>query len=883
MTDFPGERTFDLERIGAGLPFAAAVPELQRAASASGLAVVQAPPGTGKTTLAPPAVAQSLGAGAGGRVVVVQPRRVAARAAAQRLASLTGTALGELSGLTVRGQREVGARTVVEFVTPGVLVGRLLADPELAGTAAVILDEVHERGLEIDLLLGMLIELRQLREDLVLVAMSATLDAESFAGLMRDGIGAEVPIIDSPAELHPLEVRWAPARGQRLDERGVRREFLDHVAETTAEHHRRGLAQDPDLDALVFLPGAGEVARVAGRLREISSAEVLELHGRIPAAEQTAAVSGRPAGAPPRIVVSTALAESSLTVPGVRLVIDAGLSREPRRDALRRMSGLVTVSESKASGRQRAGRAARTGPGVVVRCFPESAWAAMPERSTPEMRTADLTSAALVLACWGAPGGEGLSLLDPPPARALEDAHRTLRGLEAIDDDGRPTPAGRNLARLPLDPRWARALLDGAQRVGERTAAEVVAAASDDHRAPDGDLGALLRRLRSGEDPGSRRWQHEARRLRSLVPSSGRSASSSWSAADPDAIGLVVGLAFPERIARRMDQRGEQWLLASGTRAGLPEGSALSTWPWLAVAEVTRASTSAAAGTGALIRSAAGIERETAQEAAGSLHTRGLSVRFQAGRATARDVEAIGAIELSSTPARPSPEQAMPAIRKALEREGTGLFDWSEAALQLRARLAACHRHLGAPWPGMDDASLARSASQWLGPELGALARGASIRSVDVTSALRRLLPWPAAARFDELAPQRLQVPSGSTHRLLWPEDWEPPEVALSEQEEHARREAGPGGQAPQPVVRVKLQECFGLRESPRLLDGRLPVLFHLLSPAGRELAITGDLASFWDGPYQQVRAEMRGRYPKHPWPEDPWSAPATARTTRRR
>lgn len=877
----------DLERLGAGLPFAQAVPRLREALAGPGVAVVEAPPGTGKTTLAPPAAALELGASADGRVVVVQPRRVAARAAAQRLAQLSGTRLGELSGLTVRGQREVGPDTAVEFVTPGVLIGRLLADPELRGTRAVVLDEVHERGLEIDLLLGMVLELRQLREDLALIVMSATLDAGSFRELIGEALGmAEVPLVDSRAVEHPLEVRWAPGAGPRLDERGVRREFLDHVARTAHREHERGLAQDPGLDALVFLPGAGEVAQVASRLRELSEAEVLELHGRIPAQEQNRAVAGREPGERARIVVSTALAESSLTVPGVRLVIDAGLSREPRRDAVRRMSGLVTVSASRASGRQRAGRAARTGPGTVVRCYDESAWAAMPERAVPAIRTADLTSAALVLSCWGTPGGEGMALLDSPAPRALADAHRTLRWLDALDEDLRPTGIGRRLAGLPLDPRWGRALLDGARAVGETMAAEIVAAVSDDHRSPDGDLAGLLRELRRGRHPGSQRWQREARRLRSLIertapePQADREPSRDAPADAQEALGLVVGLAFPERIARRMDDRGEQWLLASGTRAGLPSGSPLIHEQWLAVADVMRSQSSATAGTGALIRAAAGLERATAEQAAGRLHRRELSVRFVDGRARARDVESLGAIELAATPARPSPEQAAEAIGRALEEQGPALLELPEQALQLRARLAACHRHLGQPWPAMDDDSLGAQAQIWLGPELAALARGASVRSIDTVSALRRLLPWPEAARFEELAPQRLTVPSGASHRILWPQQWEPEDVALTDQEEHS----GSGrGQVPQPIVRVKLQECFGLAQSPRLLDGRLPVLFHLLSPAGRDLAITADLASFWSGPYREVRAEMRGRYPKHPWPEDPWSAQATARTNRRR
>ncbi|MFE7631966.1 helicase-related protein, partial [Kocuria sp. NPDC057446] len=514
---------FDLARIGAGLPVAGVLGEL-RAALAGGVAVVQAPPGTGKTTLVPPLTADLLHARAAGpapgpvsgRVVVTQPRRVAARSAARRLAHLTGTRVGGIVGHTVRGDRRTGARTLVEFVTPGVLLRRLLQDPGLPGTGAVVLDEVHERGLESDLLVGMLAEVRQLREDLVLVAMSATLDAPRFAALL--GGDAPAPVVDCPSALHPLTVRWAPAPGRRTDERGVTRPFLDHVAGTAADAHARALARDDATDALVFLPGAWEVAHVARRLREsCRGTEVLELHGRVAAAEQDRATAGRRPGDPPRVVVSTSLAESSLTVPGVRLVVDSGLSREPRRDAGRGMTGLVTVAASRAAAEQRAGRAARLGPGEVVRCYDERTWAAMPPHLTPELAAADLTGAALLLACWGAPGGRGLPLPDPLPAPALADALAVLHGLGALEADGRASATGRLLAAVPVDPRLARGLLDGARTVGPRAAAEVVAMVSDDHRPPGGDLTRLLAELRGGRAPDARRWAEETRRLERIV------------------------------------------------------------------------------------------------------------------------------------------------------------------------------------------------------------------------------------------------------------------------------------------------------------------------------------------------------------------------------
>ncbi|MFD1211979.1 helicase-related protein, partial [Arthrobacter sp. GCM10027362] len=455
---------FDLGVIGAGLTFARSLDGLAavlREGGPAGTAVVQAPPGTGKTTLVPPLVANLIAStavhrqGNSGRVVVTQPRRVAARAAARRLAALDASCLGDRAGYTVRGESRTARGTVVEFVTPGILLRRLLADPGLDGVAAVVLDEVHERGLETDLLLGMLAEVRQLRGDLMLVAMSATLDAPRFASLIgaSDG-GGPAPVVDCPSALYPLAVEWAPAAGPRLDERGVARAFLDHLADTAAAAHVDAVARDPGVDALVFVPGAREVSYVAARLRgRTGGTEVLQLHGQVDPAAQDRAVSGRGPGDAPRIIVSTALAESSLTVPGVRLVVDSGLAREPRRDAVRGMSGLVTVSCSRASAEQRAGRAARQGPGTVIRCYDQKTFAAAPAHATPEIAVADLTGAALALSCWGAPRGAGLSLPDLPPEAALEEAVRVLHDLGAVDADGRATGLGRTLARIPADPR----------------------------------------------------------------------------------------------------------------------------------------------------------------------------------------------------------------------------------------------------------------------------------------------------------------------------------------------------------------------------------------------------------------------------------------------
>jgi ATP-dependent helicase HrpB len=726
------------------------------------------------------------------------------------------------------------------MLTPGVLLRRLLAEPELPGVAAVVLDEVHERSLETDLLLGMLAEARQLREDLTVGAMSATLDAEAVAAVL-DGAA----VVEVPSPLHPLRTEHAPAPSSRLDARGVTREHLDHLARTAARAQR-----EEGCDALVFVPGAREVDETVARLQGlVDGVEALPLHGRLPAAQQDRATGGRRPGEPPRIVVSTALAESSLTVPGVHLVVDAGLSREVRRDRGRDMSGLVTVSASRAAIAQRAGRAARQGPGRAVRVFSEAELAGMPAQSPPEITAADLTDAALWLACWGTPRGEGLPLLTAPPAVEIRAAEETLRTLGLVDAEGRPTAAGRRTARLPVGVREARALLDGGA-----PAPDVVAAVSDDHRPVGADLPRLLAELRAGRAPGAERWRRERDRLARLA-----GVASAPGAVPAEQAGAVLALARPERIARRVAEGSRSYLLASGTRAALPEGSGLLGAQWLAVWEVQRAAGRAADGTGAVIRAAAPLSEQDALEHGAGLRREERTAVLEGGTVRARSRRVLGAIELSSTPVTATAEDTVPAVLSAVRERGLEALTWTDAATVLRSRLALVRRELGGPWPAMDEQSLLDSLDLWLAPQLSA--RTARLERIDLVGALRSLLPWPEASELDALVPERLPVPSGATARIDYPAPDEP---------------------AGRPVVAVKLQELFGLAETPRLVRGRVPVLFHLLSPARRPLAVTDDLRSFWDGPYREVRKEMRGRYPKHPWPEDPWTAPATSRTTRR-
>jgi ATP-dependent helicase HrpB len=504
---------------------------------------------------------------------------------------------------------------------------------------------------------------------------------------------------------------------------------------------------------------------------------------------------------------------------------------------------------------QRAGRATRQGPGAVIRCVDEGTYAAAPARPVPEIAVTDLADAALLLACWGAPGGEGLRMIDPLPAENLADATAVLHGLGAIDHEGRVTAEGRTLARIPADPRLARALRDGARSVGARLAAEVVALLGGDLRIAEADAAQALIALRGGRTPDARRWRSDADRLERMI------AATPGIRSDLDGVGLVIALAFPERIAHRVDRtaEGATFLLASGTRAAVR--GPLGAVEWLAVADVARASGRAAAGSGAIIRAASALTEAQIEKAASHLITDRVEAEFIGGRVQARRERRVGAILRSSAPVRASVAEGRDAVRRALRREGLSMFTWADTADALRRRLALLRHELGDPWPDVSDAGLLAALDAWLAPELDALAGGTPVGRVDLTSAIRRLLPWPDAVRLDDLVPDRLEVPTGSRIRVVYPPHDDP---------------------TSRPVIAVKLQECFGWAETPRLVDGRVPVLFHLLSPAGRPLAVTDDLASFWSGPYAQVRAEMRGRYPKHPWPEDPWAATPTRHTKNR-
>ncbi|MFD8902763.1 ATP-dependent RNA helicase [Streptomyces ardesiacus] len=914
------------------LPVRGALPALHDALEGHGTAVLVAPPGTGKTTLVPLALAGLLdGSDAPARrVVVAEPRRIAARAAARRMAWLLGERPGGRVGYTVRGERVVGPRARVEVVTTGVLLQRLQRDQELTGVDAVVLDECHERHLDADTAAAFLWDVRQaLRPELRLVAASATTDAQGWSRLLG---GA--PVVGATGVSYPVEVVWAPPARPVRPPHGMRVDpaLLAHVASVV----RRALAER-DGDVLCFLPGVGEISRVAGQLGAPGDVDVLQVHGRAPAAVQDAVLAP---GARRRVVLATSVAESSLTVPGVRVVVDAGLAREPRVDHARGLSALTTVRASRAAARQRAGRAGREAPGVVYRCWAEAEDARLPRFPAPEIKVADLTAFALQAACWGDPDASGLALLDPPPGGAMTAARSVLAAVGAVDAAGRATERGARLARLGLHPRLGRALLDAqelsaevSRRSGPRTSAaprgagagpaggSAAAAGGSAVRHPEGgtaraagadargvggsrrlpsgaggseagasgpagdrtrgcgtdgsrgagtevvaevvgllseeapreygdDLPGALRAARRGGDAYGARWRAEVRRLRGALE--GSSVGHGQGRAGDDALaGMVAALAFPERVARK---DGGSYLMVSGTRAELSEASALREARWIAVAVADRP-----VGRGhARVQLGAVVDEDVARLAAGALLTERDEVHWADGDVVARRVERLGAVELTVRPlADADPGLVRGALLEGLRREGFGLLRRSAGFDLLRKRLAFLRRHLGEPWPDVADEALLDRVDTWLEPELSRARRRADLGRIDASEALARLLPWASgeAARLDELAPERIAVPSGSRIRV----DYDDPE---------------------QPVLAVKLQEMFGLQRSPEVAG--VPLLVHLLSPAGRPAAVTADLASFWRDGYRGVRAELRGRYPKHPWPEDPATAEPTRHTKAR-
>ncbi len=798
-----------------------------------GLLVLVAPPGAGKTTLVPLALADVVD----GRIVVLEPRRVAARAAASRMAALVGERVGGTVGYSTRDDRKVSRGTRIEVVTEGILVRRLQRDPSLAGTDVVIFDEFHERNLVGDLSLAFSLETREaLRPDLHLAVMSATIDAGPIAALLG---GA--PVVESRGRLHPIETSYRP-RGDLADA------TEDVVAGT------RAALDEGDGDVLVFLPGAREIRQVRDALGEPAGVEVAELHGSLPPHEQDAALAPASAGRR-KVVLSTDVAESSITVPGVRAVVDLGLARRPAVDVGTGMTRLETVRVSQASADQRRGRAGRTAPGRCYRLWAERD--RLEPQSPPEIHSVDLTGFALELAAWGAAAPAELRLLDQPREHAWAEATRLLLDLGALDAGGRLTEHGRELADLPVHPRIAHMLVRG-RDAGLGWLAAGVGALLEDRDVLTGarrpaDIGVRLAALDGGGGAGVRRaGVRRARRERErLARALGIEADTRLAI---DRAGEVLVHAYPDRVAVQRGGRG-RFVHSNGRGAWVGEQDVLAGEPLLVVADVDDR------GDEARVQIAAAIDQQQlARAAPGAIVTEEVgSYDPERGDVVAERRTRVGAAILarSPLPADVAAEGLVEAITDAIRARGLELLPWDRDTTQLRARLGFLHRHIGDPWPAMDEDTLLDELGAWLGPFLGGVRRVADLRRVPLADALRSRVPYEVHRRIDELAPERLEVPSGSRIRL----DYTAGEV---------------------PALPVKLQEMFGAVETPRIAGGRVPVVVHLLSPAQRPLQVTQDLAGFWSGTYADVRAEMRGRYPKHPWPEDPTTATPTKRTKRR-
>jgi len=828
------------------LPIEPLLPALRETLAQGSAAVLEAPPGAGKTTLVPLALLDEPWL-AGRRIVMLEPRRLAARAAAARMASLLGETVGRRVGYRTRLDSKVGPGTRIEVVTEGILTRRLQADPGLEGVGLVIFDEFHERSLQADLGLALCLELQSLRPELRLLVMSATLDGEAVAALLG---GA--PRLTSPGRSFPVEVRHLGRPRDRLEP-------------ALAAAVRRALAEAPG-DLLAFLPGEAEIRRCEGLLLDEGlppEVEVIPLFGALTGERQDAAL--RPA-APGRrkVVLATAIAETSLTIEGVRIVVDGGLSRRARFDPAGGMSRLETGPVSRAAAEQRRGRAGRTAPGVCYRLWSEPEERALPAFERPEILQADLAPLALELAAWGADEAGDLAWLDPPPAAALAQARDLLRALGALDEAsdraGRITAHGRRMAALGVHPRLAHMLL-AAEGVDALLACELAALLSERDLlkgARDADLRLRVELLRgSGREAlpaGARLDEGLRRRCRQAAADWRRRLRLSGESAATEACGRLLALAYPERLAQRRGERPGAFRLAGGRGALLPGEDPLAAADWLAVGALDAAERDARIFLAAPITLA-----EIEQAFAEHIETREeVAWDEREGAVKALRQRRLGALVLEEKPLRrPAPEAVAAALLEALRRRGLEALPWTPAARQLQARVALLRRLEGPEaWPDWSDAALLEDLAGWLGPQLAGVTRLEAVQRLDLEAILAAGLDWTLRRRLDALAPTHLPVPSGNRHRLDYL-------------------------QGETPVLAVKLQEMFGATTSPRIAEGRVAVLLQLLSPAGRPLQVTGDLAAFWAGAYREVRAEMRGRYPKHPWPEDPLAAPATARTKR--
>lgn len=803
------------------LPIDATLPALADALAKGNSAVLVAQPGAGKTTRVPLALLGTPWRG-DGRIIVLEPRRLAARAAARQMAKLLGEEVGQTVGFRVRMESKVSGKTRIEVVTEGVFTRMLQDDPELSGVAAVLFDEFHERSLDADLGLALALDARALRPDLKILVMSATIDGARVSKLL-DG----APVIDSPGRTFPVDTIYTePDPLERLED-----QVTKAVLKAMREHEG---------SALVFLPGQGEIVRVAERLatRLPQNTDLAPLYGQLTPAEQDAAIHPSPAGRR-KIVLATSIAETSLTIEGVRIVVDSGFRRVPVYEPATGLTTLATIRVSRAGADQRRGRAGRTAPGVAIRLWNEGQTAALEAFETPEILSADLSGLVLDLAAWGVSDPKNLAFLDPPPAPAWAEAKALLTRLDAIDEEGRLTQAGKALAKLPLHPRLAHMVVAGAEDGDAETAAELAVLIGE--RGLGGDDTDLARRLDRFRTDRSRRAEDAramARRWSKLAGGSNK---------EPRDPGHHLARAFPDRVAQPAGPRG-RFRLANGRQAQVDETHSLAGAPFLVVADLTGSATQGR------IRSAAALDPADLETLFAHHITSETTLTFDpaSGAVRARRQRRLDALRLADEPAPVTDlERAAELLAEAaLKRPET--LPWSKDQKALRARATFLHQTLGEDWPDLSDAALAADPD-WLTPHITGETRLSAITADHLGQALDALLPWAKKQEIDRLLPSHFSAPSGSH----LPIDY-----------------AAENG----PALEIRVQELFGLDRHPAIANGRIPLLLVLLSPAHRPIQTTRDLPGFWRGSWKDVAKDLKGRYPRHPWPEDPIAAPATSR-----
>ena len=817
------------------LPIDEALPELLAALASCPRAVLVAPPGAGKTTRVPLALLDQAFV-AGGRIIVLEPRRLAARASAERMAATLKDKVGGVVGLRVRLESRVSARTRIEVVTEGVFARMILDDPSLEGVSAVLFDEFHERSLDADMGLALALDAQAgLREDLRILVMSATLDGARVRALLGDA-----PLIQSEGRAYPVETRYVGRNAGEDPAEAVTRTVLRALDEETGS-------------ILAFLPGQGEILRCAERLRERArgpSVDIAPLFGAMDRAEQDRAVTPSVKGRR-KVVLATSIAETSLTIEGVRVVVDCGLSREPRYEPDIGLTRLETVRASRAAADQRRGRAGRTEPGVCYRLWEEAATGSLPAYSAPEILSADLSSLLLDLAAWGARDPASLLWLDPPPAPAVAEARTLLNRLGALDADGAITQEGRAIRALALPPRLARMVVDAARTGAADLAADVAAVIVERGLgSSEIDVGERVRRFRRER---SQRAESARRMARNWAQQAAQTAGVAQAHTEVKAAGALLALAWPDRIAKARGAPGE-FLMANGRAASVEAHHTLAREPFLAVAEIVGRASSAR------ILAAAPMSLADVEEAAGADIVSSEELVFDRASASvkAANVRKLGAIVLARQPLSATSAAAAVALAQGIAALGVDRLPWTKAQKQWRDRvlfLRSAHAGEGDenPWPDVSDLALAESAADWLAPCIEGRTSLAAIKPDDLDKALSALLPWDLQRKLDIEAPTHFEAPTGSN-------------VAVDYESDGA------------PVIAIRVQELYGLAKHPALAGGRAPLTLHLLSPAHRPIQITKDLPGFWRGSWAAVRSDMKGRYPRHLWPDDPAAALPTTR-----